>query len=89
MNSIESQRNLQPTAANELADTLERLLLDSAEGYNTMSLVQDGLAAIHHYRIRTGTQRVRQAAANAQESASANTRTTFLQPTNVALVVRD
>ena len=65
MNSIESQRNLQPAAAagNELADTLERLLLDSAEGHNTMNLVQDGLEAIHYYRVRTGTQRVRSAAA--------------------------
>ena len=82
MNSIESQRNLQSTAAgNDLADTLELLLLDLTEGYNTQPLyrtrtnlvqdgptflqqmVQDGMAAIHRYRVRTGTQRVRPAAA--------------------------
>ena len=82
MNSIESQRNLQSTAAgNDLADTLELLLLDLTEGYNTQptyrtrtnlvqdgptflqQMVQDGMAAIHRYRVRTGTQRVRPAAA--------------------------
>ena len=82
MNSIESQRNLQSTAAgNDLADTLELLLLDLTEGYNTQpmyrtrtnlvqdgptflqQMVQDGMAAIHRYRVRTGTQRVRPATA--------------------------
>ena len=68
-------------AGNELADTLELLLLDLAEGQPTneptlshwsyhistttpsQQFVQDGLAAIHLYRDRTGTQRVRPAAA--------------------------
>ena len=84
MNSIESQRNLHQTtvsAGNDLADTLELLLLDLTEGYNTQpmyrtrtnlvqdgptflqQMVQDGMAAIHRYRVRTGTQRVRPAAA--------------------------
>ena len=81
MNSIESQRNLQSTAGNDLADTLELLLLDLTEGYNTQpmyrtrtnlvqdgptflqQMVQDGMAAIHRYRVRTGTPRVRPAAA--------------------------
>ena len=64
------------TAGNELADTLENLLLDIAEGYTTQPMnslwpttvsahtptrefVQEALAAIHVYRVRTGTQRVR------------------------------
>ena len=65
-------------AGNELADTLELLFLDMNEGYDTRAMtwpttvavqtpsqrfVQEGLAAIHLYRIRTGTQRVRPAAA--------------------------
>ena len=65
-------------AGNELADTLELLLLDLAEGYDTRAMtwptavavqtpsqqfVQKALAAIHLYRIQTGTQRVRPAAA--------------------------
>ena len=66
-------------AGNELADTLELLLLDMNENYNTrMSVpwpttvaaqtpsrefVQEALAAIHVYRVRTGTQRVRPATA--------------------------
>ena len=66
-------------AGNELADTLELLLLDMNENYNTrmsgpwpttvavqtpsQRFVQEGLAAIHLYRIRTGTQRARPAAA--------------------------
>ena len=69
-------------AGNELADTLELLLLDLAEGQPSnehilshwsyhisttqtqlQQLVQDGLAAIQLYRERTGTQRVRPAAA--------------------------
>ena len=68
-------------AGNELADTLELLLLDLAEGQPTnaptlshwsyhistttpsQQFVQDGLAAIQLYRDRTGTQRVRPAAA--------------------------
>ena len=73
-------------AGNKLADTLELLLLDMKEDYNTQTMqgrsarlgrawpttvavqtpsqrfVQEGLAAIHLYRIRTGTQRVRPAA---------------------------
>jgi len=70
------------TAGNELADTLENLLLDIAEGYNTQPMnslwpttvsthtptrefVQEALAAIHVYRVRTGTQRVRPVAARA------------------------
>ena len=69
-------------AGNELADTLENLLLDIAEGYNTQPMnslwpttvsahtptrefVQEALAAIHVYRVRTGTQRVRPVAARA------------------------
>jgi hypothetical protein len=81
MNSIESQRNLEPTPGNELADTLELLFLDLTEGYNTQAMyrtrtesvqdgstflhqmMQDGLSAIHRYRVRTGTRRVRPAAA--------------------------
>ena len=68
------------TAGNELADTLELLLLDLAEGYDTRAMnglwpttvavqtpshqfVQEALAAIHVYRVRTGTQRVRPATA--------------------------
>ena len=65
------------TAGNELADTLELLLLDLTEGYDTQSIwpttvaaqapphqfVQEALAAIHVYRIRTGTQRIRPATA--------------------------
>ena len=68
------------TAGNELADTLENLLLDIAEGYTTQPMnslwpttvsahtptrefVQEALAAIHVYRVRTGTQRVRPVAA--------------------------
>ena len=74
------------TAGNELADTLELLLLDMTEGYETQpmsrhkryrtrtdsvqdgpaflyQMVQDGMAAIPRYRVRTGTQRVRPAAA--------------------------
>ena len=67
---------------NELADTLENLLLDIAEGYTTQPMnslwpttvsahtptrefVQEALAAIHVYRVRTGTQRVRPVAARA------------------------
>ena len=64
-------------AGNELADTLELLLLDLAEGYDTPPIwpttvaaqapphqfVQEALAAIHIYRIRTGTQRIRPATA--------------------------
>ena len=57
-------------AGNELADTLELLFLDMNEGYDTRAMtwpttvavqtpsqrfVQEGLAAIHLYRIRTGT----------------------------------
>ena len=70
------------TAGNELADTLENLLLDIAEGYTTQPMnslwpttvsahtptrefVQEALAAIHVYRVRTGTQRVRPVAARA------------------------
>ena len=68
------------TAGNELADTLELLLIDVAEGYDrdqsiwpttvaaqtpSHQFVQDALAAIHVYRIRTGTQRVRPVAARA------------------------
>ena len=68
------------TAGNELADTLELLLIDLAEGYDrhqsiwpstvavqtpSRQFVQDALAAIHVYRIRTGTQRVRPVAARA------------------------
>ena len=70
------------TAGNELADTLENLLLDIAEGYNTQPMnslwpttvsahtptrefVQEALAGIHVYRVRTGTQRVRPVAARA------------------------
>ena len=69
-------------AGNELADTLELLLLDLAEGYDTRAMnglwpttvavqtpshqfVQEALAAIHVYRVRTGTQRVRSVAARA------------------------
>jgi len=75
MNSIESQRNLHYTkyimnniaAANELADTLELLLLDLTEGWDKRyaypGWIQEGLEAIHRYRVRTGTQRVRPAAA--------------------------
>ena len=68
------------TAGNELADTLELLLLDLAEGYDTRAMngtwpttvavqtpsqqfVQEAMAAIHVYRVRTGTQRVRPATA--------------------------
>ena len=74
------------TAGNELADTLELLLLDMTEGYETRpmsrhkryrtrtdsvqdgpaflyQMVQDGMAAIHGYRVRTGTQRIRPATA--------------------------
>ena len=65
-------------AGNELADTLELLLLDMNEGYGTQAMtwpttgavqtpsqqfVQKALAAIHLYRTQTGTQRVRPAAA--------------------------
>ena len=69
-------------AGNELADTLELMLLDLAEGYTTQprnelwpttvsahtptrEFVQEALAAIHVYRVRTGTQRVRSVAARA------------------------
>ena len=55
-------------AGNELADTLELLLLDMNEGYGTQAMngppfVEEALAAIHLYRVRTGTQRVRPATA--------------------------
>ena len=67
-------------AGNELADTLELLLLDMNEEYNTQPMngpwpttvavqtpsrefVQEALAAIHVYRVRTGTERVRPATA--------------------------
>ena len=66
-------------AGNELADTLELLLLDMNENYNTRmsgpwsttvavqtpsrEFMQEALAAIHVYRVRTGTQRVRPAPA--------------------------
>ena len=68
------------TAGNELADTLELLLIDLAEGYDrdqsiwpttvaahtpSRQFVQDALAAIHVYLFRTGTQRVRPVAARA------------------------
>ena len=67
-------------AGNELADTLELMLLDLAEGYDkdqsiwpttvsahthTREFVQEALAAIHVYRVRTGTQRVRPVAPRA------------------------